>query len=535
MSVIANNPILPGFFPDPSICAVGDDFYIVNSSFAYFPGLPVSHSKDLAHWEIIGNVLDRPSQLPLKDAGHSQGLFAPTIRYNNGVFYVICTNVSFGGNFIVTATDPAGPWSEPHYIEGADGIDPSLFFDDDGKCYYIGTHPNPEGCKYDGDWYIYIRELDIENFKFVGEAHNVWNGAMKNVIWPEGPHLYKIGEYYYIMHAEGGTGPSHAISVARSKEIYGPYENNPNNPILTHRHLGEKYPIKYVGHGDLFQTSKGDWYVVMLAVRPANGYTTMGRETFMARVIFENDWPLVNPGLGVLSSNLIIDLEEYHSPEGSVLIGCDRIFDFTRMKGLSHEFLMLRNPEEGFYEFKEGEGLLLNCSEVALTEKKSPSYIGIRQDNHVFEASCVLKSDGLYNGAKAGLVYIQNNEYYLKLECEGLRVNVILCTRGVEEKLGSVMIAEDSITLLLRVVGTKAYAFAGTGTKVASIVKDIDISALSTEIAGGFVGSTIGIYAYDSEKKDEKVRACFKNLAYRRVMPKPVKQEGAQTEEGKEE
>ena len=256
MTVIAKNPIMPGFYPDPSICAVGEDYYLINSTFAYFPGLSLMHSKDLVHWEQIGNVMDRKSQLPLKEAGHSAGLFAPTIRYHEGVFYVICTNVSYGGNYIVTASNPEGPWSEPYYIEGADGIDPSLFFDEDGKCYYIGTHPNPEGCKYDGDWYIWIQELDVKTMKLVGEHKNVWNGAMKNIVWPEGPHLYKKGEYYYIMHAEGGTGPDHAVTVCRSKNIWGPYENNFCNPILTHRHLGRDYPVKYVGHADLIETPR---------------------------------------------------------------------------------------------------------------------------------------------------------------------------------------------------------------------------------------------------------------------------------------
>ena len=161
MTQSVKNPIMPGFYPDPSICAVGEDYYLVNSTFAYFPGLPVLHSKDLVHWEQIGNVMDRPSQLPLANAGHSQGLFAPTIRYHAGTFYVICTNVSHGGNYVVTAENPEGPWSEPHSLEGAGGIDPSLFFDTDGRCYYIGTHPNPEGCRYDGDWYIWIQELDL--------------------------------------------------------------------------------------------------------------------------------------------------------------------------------------------------------------------------------------------------------------------------------------------------------------------------------------------------------------------------------------
>ncbi len=291
MTQSVKNPIMPGFYPDPSICAVGEDYYLVNSTFAYFPGLPVLHSKDLVHWEQIGNVMDRPSQLPLANAGHSQGLFAPTIRYHAGTFYVICTNVSHGGNYVVTAENPEGPWSEPHYLEGAGGIDPSLFFDTDGRCYYIGTHPNPEGCRYDGDWYIWIQELDLNTWKLKGESKDVWNGAMRGVHWPEGPHLYRIGEYYYILHAEGGTGPEHAVSVCRSRDIWGPYENNFCNPILTHRHLGQAYPVKYVGHGDLFETPAGEWYMTMLAVRPLEGYTTMGRETFLAKVTWENNWP----------------------------------------------------------------------------------------------------------------------------------------------------------------------------------------------------------------------------------------------------
>ena len=333
MSVYALNPILPGFYPDPSICAVGEDFYLVNSTFSYFPGLPVMHSRDLAHWEQIGNVMERESQMCLAGCGHSQGLFAPTIRYHQGVFYVVCTNVSHGGNFVVTAKDPAGPWSDPHFLEGADGIDPSLFFDDDGRCYYIGTHPNPQGCRYDGDYYIWIQELDLERFVLTGEPRNVWNGAMRDIVWPEGPHLYKKDGWYYLMNAEGGTGPEHAVTVCRSRNLYGPYENNFCNPILTHRHLGQEYPIKYVGHADLVETSGGEWYMVMLAVRPLEGYTTMGRETFLAKVVWEKGWPVVNPGVGMLTDQVQIDLPEWkgnQAQSGDVW----EAYDFGRMDAL---------------------------------------------------------------------------------------------------------------------------------------------------------------------------------------------------------
>lgn len=255
-----NNPIMPGFYPDPSVCRVGEDFYLVTSTFAYFPGVPIFQSRDLVNWKQIGNVLDRPSQLNLQGAGHSQGIFAPTLRYHEGTFYMITTNVSHGGNFVVTATDPAGPWSDPYFIEGAEGIDPTIFFDD-GKAYYLGTRPCSEGVRYNGNWEVWLRELDLGSMKLVGDSYVLWRGAMVDVIWPEGPHLYKIDEYYYLLIAEGGTGPNHAVTIARSKSLTEGYVGNPNNPIITHRHLGKRYPVVNVGHADLVQarTVNGSW------------------------------------------------------------------------------------------------------------------------------------------------------------------------------------------------------------------------------------------------------------------------------------
>lgn len=514
MSVVAVNPILSGFYPDPSIVAVGEDYYLVNSSFTYFPGLPIMHSKDLAHWEHIGNALDRNSQLPVGEDEVSRGLFAPTIRYHEGTFYIICTNVSFGGNFIVTATDPRGPWSEPHYIEGAEGIDPSLFFDDDGKCYYTGTHPNPEGCKYDGDWYIYTQEIDIENFKLIGKPVDVWNGAMKGVHWPEGPHVYKIDDYYYIIHAEGGTGPNHAVSVARSKSIFGPFENNFNNPIFTHRHLGVRYPIQYVGHADLFQASNGDWYMVMLATRPINKMTTMGRETFLARVIFEDGWPVVNPGLGILSKEVIIDLPEaIPECDSRNWPKSDKHYEFADFDKLPHPFLVLRNPEEDMLKFSE-EGLSIKC-------RQKRSYVCLRQDAHSFDVVTVLRTKELYNGASAGLMLFQNDKYQLRIDFAGLHATAVIRKDGVDEKIGTCMAAYDNVTLMICVKGLMADLYVGEGNKVTALAKEVDISTLSTEVAGGFVGCTVGVFADLTEEADkEDAYATFKSLSYRPIIKK---------------
>ncbi|MCQ2524045.1 MAG: glycoside hydrolase family 43 protein [Lachnospiraceae bacterium] len=518
--VTAKNPLIAGFYPDPSICAVNDDFYLVNSSFAYFPGLPIMHSKDLANWEQIGNILDRPSQLPLEEAGVSRGLFAPTIRYYDGLFYCICTNVSFGGNFVVTAENPEGPWSEPHYIEGADGIDPSLFFDDDGKCYYCGTHENIDGCRYDGDYFIYIQEFDYKEFKLVGKRVEAWNGAMRGVHWPEGPHLYHIGDYYYIIHAEGGTGPEHAISVARSKDVFGPYENNFKNPIFTHRHLGKIYPIQYVGHGDLVQTVNGDWYMVMLAVRPTKGYTTMGRETFLARVIFEDDWPIVNPGLGVLSDELKIKLDECipDCPNTSVP-NVSKSYNFTKMEKLGPEFMTLRAPLGDALRLT-GEGLELKCGTDSLSELAHPSYLCIRQDSKNFELKAKLYTDNLMMGTRAGICLFQSNEFHVRFEVSENKGRVVMVKDGKAEILAQDTLDVSPATLVMTVNGLKLSLYSLEEKGMKPFIRDLDISALSTEVAGGFVGCTVGIFATDGEDRPEPVYAKFVSLDYKRNEPK---------------
>ncbi len=230
------NPILSGFHPDPSLCRVGNDFYLVNSSFEYFPGVPIFHSRDLIHWQQIGHVLTRSSQLPLEKMRASGGVFAPTLRYHDGTFYLVTTNVWGTSNFYVTATDPAGPWSEPHPLD-RQGIDPSLFFNDDGQVYYT-RHVGG------GDGYIGQRLLDPKTGKLAGEMKEIWRGT--GGIWPEGPHLYKKDGRYYLVIAEGGTSFDHRVTIARSDSPWGPFLADPTNPILTHRDRPE-HPVQALG------------------------------------------------------------------------------------------------------------------------------------------------------------------------------------------------------------------------------------------------------------------------------------------------
>lgn len=506
------NPILNGFYPDPSICRVGEDFYLVNSSFTYFPGVPIWHSRNLADWEQIGNILDRNSQLPLQGCGHSEGIFAPTIRYYDGVFYMITTNISRGGNFIVTATRPEGPWSEPYFLgPEAQGIDPSLFIDEDGTCYYVGTRPNPDGVRYNGDWEIWVQKLDLSAMQLIGESHKIWKGALRDVIWPEGPHLYKKDGFYYLMIAEGGTGPNHAVTVARSKQVFGPYENNPNNPILTHRHLGKDYPIVYVGHADLVDDADGNWYLVLLASRRCEGYIGLGRETFLAKVVWEDGWPVVNPGVGKLEELVSLPFESRKPETGKV----QTLLPYHENK---FDIVMLRNPEERpFYAIDNA--IRLKFLPISLKELDNPAYLGFRQLEYHYEAILEMELEELAEGDETGLVILQSNEYHMMFRILGkseqkTALQVVRCTQKQEQILADQSYSAQvpaktgkssriSVKLLMRGHGQRTdFALISEGKEVPLAV-DVDTHEMSTEVAGGFVGNTIGVYASSAGKQSE--------------------------------
>lgn len=281
------NPVLPGCHPDPSVCRVGADFYLVTSTFEYFPGIPVFHSRDLVHWRPIGHVLDRPSQVDLGTVASSEGIFAATIRHHQGRFYVVTTLVGGtdrGGTFVVTATDPAGPWSDPVWLDDAPGVDPSLFFDDDGRAWCTGTRLAEPG-EWEGQTDVWLREFDAAQLTLTGPEHLLWRGALHGAVWAEGPHLYTVDGRYYLLAAEGGTEHGHAVSVARADHVTGPYTGNPANPVFTHRHLGRDFPVVGVGHADLVRTAEGHWWAVLLGSRPYGGYhPNLGRETFLVPV-----------------------------------------------------------------------------------------------------------------------------------------------------------------------------------------------------------------------------------------------------------
>lgn len=489
------NPILSGCYPDPSICRVNEDYYLVTSTFEFFPGLPIFHSRDLIHWRQIGHVLDRPSQLDLDEVRPSAGLYAPTIRYHNGTFYVINTLVNGKtekGNFVVTATQPQGPWSEPYWLD-ADGIDPSLLFDDDGKCWYVGTHLNEEG-HYTGHTEIFLQELDLEKMKLVGEQTVLWDGAVKGVVWAEAPHIYKINGWYYLMIAEAGTAHHHAVTIVRSKNITGPYETYRGNPILTHRHLGLDYPIVGTGHADLVETQNGEWWAVLLAMRPYGGYYyNLGRETFLVPVRWEDEFPIFSPGTGRVEF-------EYTAPNLP-----EQVWDTPPAREdfndttLPYHWNFLRTPREEFYSLSERPGFLrLKLRPQHLCEWSNPSFVGRRQQHIDFTAQTELEFTPQSDNECAGLVLIQNNDFHFRFVVTQEKENVIRLIKrshGKDETLATQPLPAGRYTLKVTAHGQDYNFYFSTNGQWQTLAEKVDGRILSTPVAGGFIGAYIAMYA----------------------------------------
>ena len=430
------NPIISGAHPDPSICRVGDDYYIVNSSFEYFPGLPIHHSKDLVNWELIGYGLHREDQcngeMNIVDVQSDGGIHAPTIRYHKGTFYIITTNVYNSGdgtpglmiNFIITAKNPSGPWSKPHIIEGAPGIDPDIFFDDNGKVYFTGTH-SPGDMNSNGIGEIWIQELDIKKWKLVGERHTVWDGIFG--CCTEGPHIYKEHGLYYLLVAEGGTGKNHAVMIAASENILGPYEENQRNPILTTRHLSNNYFVSSTGHADMIELEDGRWYMVSLGKRnDLDGDANMGRETYLMPMqweptivkweqVSEDKWeplrylfPVVAPLTGKVERFTPLPFTDRPQYINNTVI------DYFSNENLDLSRTFIRVPEEKTYSLLENPGFLRVYSKPdKIEDRKRFSLVGFRQKESDFEFEVKMNFLPDKNEVESGVIHYQKEWNYL--------------------------------------------------------------------------------------------------------------------------
>ncbi|MBD2867068.1 glycoside hydrolase family 43 protein [Paenibacillus arenilitoris] len=480
------NPVISGFHPDPSVCRHGDDYYLVTSSFEYYPGVPLFHSKDLVHWTQIGHVLTSPEQLDLSRAPSSGGIFAPTIQEHDGNFYMVTTNISAGGNFFVHTTDPRGEWSKPVFVDHP-GIDPDLFFDEDGTVYLTTSAHGPNGPG------IYQSRIDIETGARLSEPAFLWTGTGGQ--YPEAPHLYRIGHWYYLMIAEGGTEYGHMETIARGERPDGPFEPCPHNPILTHRSMLKD--IHATGHADLVQTPEGDWWAVFLAIRP-HGYPKrhhLGRETFLAPVTWSEDgWPVIgdNGTVGETMPAGNLPLQEGASTP---------VRDDFDGESLAPQWSFLRSPDPEKWSLSERAGsLTLRGTAATLNEIGAQAFVARRQQHFDCRASAYLTFAPQRDGEEAGLTVYMNERFHYEIAVTRIAGERKLIFR---RRIGSLRKVENEApwpvdSVVLTILADKdryAFGFAGAESAAPYGFGQGETSLLATEVAGGFTGVMIAMYA----------------------------------------
>ncbi|MGI9822714.1 family 43 glycosylhydrolase [Agromyces sp. Marseille-Q5079] len=537
----ARNPVLPGFHPDPSICRVGDEFFVVTSTFEYFPGLPVHRSRDLVSWELVGHAVHREEQLDLSTVAASGGLFAPTIRHHDGRFLVACTLVGGEGrqgSFVLTATDPAGPWSDPAWIEDAPGIDPSILFDDDGRAWWCGTRlADP------GDWpeqtEVWVRELDLATMSLVGEEHVVWHGAVEGAVWAEGPHLYRDGDGVLLLASEGGTERHHAVSAARGASPAGPFTGSRANPLLTHRHLGGDVGVANVGHADLVDDGRGGWWATVLATRrlPLDGARAdalQGREAWLVPVVFEDGWPVFAPGSGRLADEVEVPwADEVEVPWADAQAsGATTLVDDFDGPSLHPELLTVRTaPGKSRAQLGERPGhLRLHAVSGSLAEVAPHAFAGFRLEQPSATLSTVIEApDAATSGLLAGLALRLSERRHVtfgvRVGASGRVVELVLHVDGEDRLLGHADAPEGPVELALEIDGFDAIARYGPGerdardepglgerpgTVLGTVVATVDLAPLSPSRGGGFVGVVGGVFAVDGSApgtRDERASA----------------------------
>jgi xylan 1,4-beta-xylosidase len=509
------NPILKGTYPDPAVMRVGKDFYYVSSTFAWFPGLPVFHSTDLVHWNQIGNAIDRPGMLDFGRLGLSRAVFAPTLSHHDGVFYILNTCVDCKGNFLITATDPKGPWSDPVWLPAVEGIDPYLFFDDDGAMIVFNGEP-PGPPEYRGHRAIWAIKYDINAKKTVGERKLLLDKGVDpstKPIWPEGPHILKKDGWYYLIAAEGGTAEGHSQVALRSRSAWGPYVPYPNNPILTQRGLPKDrpLPITSAGHATLVDTPDGKWWATFLAVRPYGDdlYNT-GRETFLLPVEWKDGWPIIlENGKTIPYVHAKPDLPAT-TPTPPPTSGAFKVREAFDGDALPLSWVTMRIPQQRWWRL-EGGKLVLTARPEAIGGMTQPSFWGRRQQHLNASASTEMRFKPTRTGDKAGLVAVQNDDHFfffgVTRDAGGQDKLVLERRASAEDPVEGVVVASAPVALKgaapirLKITargGSYDFSYALAAGPWKTLKADEDGTILSTKKAGGFVGALLGVYAHSA-------------------------------------
>lgn len=499
-----SNPVLPGFQPDPSIVKVGRDFYLVTSTFSWFPGLPIYRSTDLVNWRLVGHAINRAGQVDFSGLGTNRGLFAPAIDHHDGRFWIVNTCIECKGNYVITAERPEGPWSDPAWLDFG-GIDPSLVWGDDGRAWIVYNDAPPGEPLYEGHRAIWIQRFDAAAMKMLPERKLLVNGGLDlaaKPVWAEGPHIYRHDGWYYLMAAEGGTADQHSETIYRSRQIDGPYEKGPVNPILTQRNMDPARPdrVEATGHADMVRLDDGSWWGVFLATRPFAGQSTLlGRETFLLPVTWENGWPrFLDPGAAVPAA--------VRKPALPASPGTDwRSWrdDFTA--ALSPEWIALRTPpavQQVIVDRDAGRLVLLPGAAGAGGLGK-PAFAGRRLRHHDAEYTTRLRIDGAADaGDFAGLLAFMDETHFVTLGREGPDIVLRRRAGAGEDQRGTELAristpagTETELRLQLRGGRADAWARARGDAAWRTVARDFDIEPLASVHAGLFTGLVVGPYA----------------------------------------
>lgn len=521
------NPILTGFYPDPSIVKVGPDYYSVHSTFSYFPGLPIMHSRDLKNWKQIGNVINRPSQMEFIGERMTRGLFAPAITQYKGTYYVTCTDIDHDGNFVVTSKNPAGPYSNPVKIPQVKGIDPSIYFDEEtDKAYIIYNSDAPDRKPlYSGHRTIRMYEFDYKNLKVVGEEKQLVNGGVdlsKKPVWIEGPHILKRNGWYILYAAEGGTSVNHSQVALRSRDVWGPYVPFEGNPVLTQRGLpaDRPNPITSAGHAQFIEGPDGNWYSIFLAVRPYEGdFYNTGREMFIAPLTWVNDWPMIEHGEKAIEYKYKTNIKEVKQ-KGALPQNGNFAYTMTFDKGLDLSMLFLRTVDSSSFKTSKANGLTLKLKPETISDMGNPSFVGKRQQHLTSTAETEVRFSPKADNEKAGLVIFQDERhFYFVAKSKKDGKDVIQLFKSKDKALE--LVTEVPLTSSAAKVDFKIqsegalYSFYySTDGKNWTLLKDqVDGKFLSTKAANSFIGCVYGLYATSSGEQSEN-SASFSFLKY---------------------
>lgn len=502
------NPILPGFHPDPTITAYKDEYLLVTSTFTWMPGFPVYRSKDLVNWKLASHAITPDSGFQMEGLGVTRGMFAPAITAHKDKLYLVSTCVDCGGNFVVTADSPDGPWSKPIWLE-FEGIDPSLYFDEDGTAWIVNNGAPVGTAEYEGHRAIWIQQFDLTSMKMVGPRKMLVDKGVRpseKPIWIEGPHIYRKDGYYYLLAAEGGTADQHSQTIFRSRNILGPYEVGPINPILTQRNLNRSRAdrVEATGHADFVQRPDGSWWAVFLATRPyRDQFTNMGRETFLLPVAWQDGWPTI------LADGVPVPLQ-LKAPSGTVQQPVGGWRDEFDSEKLSPEWIWLKNGDPARWHSldQKSESLDILAMPVAAGELRQPAFVGRRLQHHDSSFETRIGFNPLANGHRAGLLVLIDENHFLFAGIEKIDGrNMVVVRRRAgsgDQNIGKLIshfplpgsasqqldigldFASDKISVRWRNAKSKDWQLAS---------KDMDATFLASVNAGLFTGTVVGPHA----------------------------------------